>query len=175
MGKGSLVWHKYQSYEQKLPVTAHKIYHIANTFYWSPLERNKTVSKGTKRWRVIGGETTGCLMFLPVGRMKLRSSAGRKASSHLVIDRFDPSHILETVWKRKVYCKSIWGDCWRETTQLQSVGWTSSLGGRFTSAWGYCLPVSVRWTSWAVLFSLDLESCFALELKVMRPAVAMSL
>ena len=31
------------------------------------------------------------------------------------------------------------------------LGWTPSFDGKFTSALGYCLPVSVRWTSLSVL------------------------
>lgn len=73
---------------------------------------------------MLSRETTGCLMFLPVSRMKLRSSGifRRKAVSHLAIDRFGPSCVLETVWKRKEsVLQKHKSDCRGETTHLQRI------------------------------------------------------
>lgn len=53
----------------------------------------------------------------------------------------------------KVYCKSTGVIAEEKPHGCKGcvLGWTPSFDGKFTSALGYCLPASVRWTSLAVL------------------------
>lgn len=97
--------------------------------------------------------------------------------SFIVTDSFGPAP-WQLHGRGKVSCKSVRVITREKQHSCKGCGldWTPSFDGKFTSALGCCLPVSVRWTFLSYwLISLSLESCIALELRVMGPAVSMSL
>lgn len=167
-------------HEQKLfSVTVCKIYHIANTLCWRVLWRVAKQFLRGQSGDVFLMETASCLTFFPVGRIKLRSSGvfGRRAFSCFVIGRFGPAS-----WQlhgRGKYLAKAWE--WlqgRSNTVARDVVWIGPpvLMQNLHVPWAIacpCLSHGLPYLYW--LFSLSLESCIALELRVMRPAISVSL
>lgn len=106
----------------------------------------KQLLRGQSRG-VLLRETIGCLMFLLAGKMNFLLWE----KSSYMIDRFASSCLLETAWKRKVYCKSMrMVGCKEESCKGNGLGWTHSWDEKLASALGYFL-FSVRCSSLAVL------------------------